>query len=238
MQEDAKLLVKGKLSADNRRGKMQQSGDDDEQGSGEETVIYKVMADGIEVIPADAADQAASTPRPKAAPAQPQSTPAGSWHPASANGNGNGAHANGASNGSTPMNGNGVAGNGSSANGAANGGISISHRPIEGGPAPEPSTPVPVASAPRSTQNFQAPPEAEDCVHLYISEHSANSETVMKLWNICKAHPGQTEVWLHIDNGIETLQLKVSPAYWVVPTPQFHQEAASVLGHEQVRVPQ
>jgi hypothetical protein len=75
-------------------------------------------------------------------------------------------------------------------------------------------------------------------VHLHIAEDAANSDTIMKLWNICKAHPGQTEVWLHVDNGIETLQMKVSPAYFVVPTPEFCDQVLDVLGEGRVLVPQ
>jgi DNA polymerase-3 subunit alpha len=242
VQEDAKLLVKGKLSADNRRGKMQQS-DDDEQGSGEETVVYKVMADDIEVIPADAADQAASTPRAKSAKSSSADGASnGAWHPASGAANGNG------SNGSTHANG----------NGASEAGISMTHRAVDSngsnGSGPNsnsastppmnssspssrsnaPSTPA----APRAARGFAPPSDASHAVHLHIAQESATSETIMKLWNICKIHPGQTEVWLHIDNGVETLQLKVSPAYWVVPTPQFCDEVLGVLGTGRVLVPQ
>lgn len=51
IQEDAKLIVKGKLSADNRRGSFNQSDDDNAM---EENVVYKLMVDSIEEIPADA----------------------------------------------------------------------------------------------------------------------------------------------------------------------------------------
>ena len=99
---------------------------------------------------------------------------------------------------------------------------------------PAPSAPP----APRGVRGFAPPQSASHCVHLHIAETTANSDTIMKLWNICKAHPGQTEVWLHIDNGVETLQMKVSPAYFVVPTPEFCDQVLNILGEGRVLVPQ
>jgi DNA polymerase-3 subunit alpha len=220
VQEDAKLIVKGKLSADNRRGRIQQSngGDDDEQGGAEEAVVYKVMADEIEEIPTDAPEQAANPPRPRAQPQNGSTPSAPAWL---AGNNGNGAHGNGHSNGNSHA--------------TENGGISITRRSVDGSTPATPPVPSAQPSAPRG---FFPPAEASHCVHLHIAEEHATADVVMKLWNICKAHPGQTEVWLHIDNGIETLQLKVSPAYYVVPTPQFCDEVLAMLGEGRVLVPQ
>lgn len=250
IQEDAKLLVKGKLSADNRRGKPQNGGDDDE-GGGDEVVIYKVMADDVELIPADASNMVNDAPRAaKTATAEPARK---SWHPASgSNGASNNSNGNGSDDSiaSPPIADQHTNGNG---NGTAEGGISITRRSVEthipessyeasnspehngngNGHADDYGRPAP----PRVARGFAPPPEASQSVHLYIGEERATSDIVMKLWNVCKAHPGQTEVWLHIDNGLETLQLKVSAAYWVVPTPQFENEIASVLGEGQYQLP-
>jgi DNA polymerase-3 subunit alpha len=221
VEEDAKLIVRGKLAADNRRGGRAPQNEEGESAN-EETIAYKIMADNIEIISGDAADQVGSTPDfPRAA-----------------------------ATGSTPGLTNG---NGASDNGAA-GHITINRRsapPAEEAPrapqagstpgtngASEPAAPTPNSQLPTSKRSFAPPPSAAHCVHLHIAEESANSDTIMKLWNICKAHPGQTEVWLHLDNGLETLQMKVSPAYFVVPTPEFCDQVLNVLGEGCVLVPQ
>lgn len=228
VQEDARLIIKGKLAADNRRGKMaQNNGGEEDESAAEETIVYKIMADNIDVIPTDAADQKMrKTAFPREAVAAQGSTPM----------NENNGHSNG---------------NGSGSNGSA-GHITINRKSVPASAAPQemppqstppisqsaapdaPSTPA----APRGVRGFAPPQSAAHCVHLHIAEPSATSDTIMKLWNICKAHPGQTEVWLHIDNGIETLQMKVSPAYFVVPTPEFCDQVLGVLGEGRVLVPQ
>lgn len=90
----------------------------------------------------------------------------------------------------------------------------------------------------RGVQGFAPPSSASHCAHLHISDESADPETIMRLWNICKEHPGQTEVWLHVDNGEETLQLKVSPAYYVTPTAEFCNAVLAVLGEGKLLVPE
>ena len=212
VQEDAKLIVKGKLAADNRRGNRQQN--DDDENAAEETITYKIMADEIDLIPADAVDNPGKTaafPRGQA--------------PAPA------------------------------ANGAAAGHITINRRSapaIADAPPPPPpssnaapssngsSSPPPPPTPPRPTgvRGFYPPESASHCVHLHIVEESVTHDTIMKLWNICKAHPGQTEVWLHVDNGSETMRMKVSPAYYVVPTPEFRAQIQGVLGEDKVMLPQ
>ena len=242
VEEDAKLIIRGKLVADNRRGKMaQNSGGEDDESAAEETIIYKIMADNIDVIPADAADQKT---RKTAFPREEVSSDGST--PVAANG-----HFNGAANGHITINRKSVPASSSSDEAplpepppvSQNGGPDYSAAPSTQSVAstqsaasaqPAPSTP----RSPRGSRGFAPPQSASHCVHLHIVEPSATSATIMKLWNICKAHPGQTEVWLHIDNGIETLQMKVSPAYFVVPTPEFCDQVLGVLGEGRVLVPQ
>jgi DNA polymerase III alpha subunit len=234
VQEDAKLLVKGKLSADNRRGRPQNNGGDDDEQSGEEAVVYKIMADDITEIPADAAEQVVRAPRarkrktqptvePEPVPTVEASTPVPpAWL---------------TTNDDNPMNAENTPNNDNPIDPSSNGGISITRRSVDAEVTSTPLSP-PNPSPPPCASGFVPPEEASHCVHLHIAEEQASQDVLMKLWNICKAHPGQTEVWLHIDNGIETLQLKVSPAYFVVPTPQFCDEALAVLGEGRVLVPQ
>jgi DNA polymerase III alpha subunit len=222
VEEDAKLIVKGKLAADNRRGGRAPQSEEGENAS-EENIAYKIMADEIDVIASDAAEQGGSTPD------FPRAAAIGSIQDA-------------------------ASGNGTNGNGAPTGHITINRRsapPSEEAPrapqagstpgsgsASEPTTPTPASQLPAAKRSFTPPQSALHCVHLHIAEDAANSDTIMKLWNICKAHPGQTEVWLHVDNGIETLQMKVSPAYFVVPTPEFCDQVLDVLGEGRVLVPQ
>jgi hypothetical protein len=132
-------------------------------------------------------------------------------HHDSQSANGNGANGNGAhSNGS---NGNGANGNGSGNNGE-----------YWNGPQ-------------RIGRVFAPPVSAAGCVHLHVGEDKATAQTLGRLWNICKNYRGETEVWLHIDNGVEMMQLKVSQSYWVEPTPEFCQEVLSVLGEGCVLAP-
>ena len=49
---------------------------------------------------------------------------------------------------------------------------------------------------------------------------------------------GETEVWLHIDNGVEMMQLRVSHAYWVDASPDFCDQVVHELGEGRVLVPQ
>ena len=74
-------------------------------------------------------------------------------------------------------------------------------------------------------------------MHLYVAENKADADTLMRLWNICRQHPGTTEVWLHLDNGLEMVQLRASHAFWVDGSPQFCQEVLQVLGDGCVLAP-
>ncbi|MDF2440162.1 MAG: polymerase subunit alpha, partial [Abditibacteriota bacterium] len=278
--EDAKLLVRGRLTADNRRGGRNNNNDDDE-GDGENTV-YKIMADEIELIPVEqvaeyddvpqstldtpdeagvAGSNAFNAPPPGYA-ANGNGHSNGNGHngnghnggaPAVAgismnrsvagesNGNSysNGTNANGyrGSNGNGQSNGNGHSngnsssnGNGQSSgnsNGSANGNGSFNangdyNRNYD---------------APPIAREFAPPEWANDCVHLYVGEEHATADVLTRLWSICKAHRGETEVWLHLDNGIEMIQLKVANAYFVEPTAEFYDKVLAVLGEERVLVP-
>ena len=271
VEEDAKLLVTGKLTADNRGGKRtnQSAGEDDEAGEAEATV-YKIMADEIEVIPASAADNSVATqtaPRSsqrngngvhssnpdtttssQATPSTPAPTNGIAVHRASgpqpSGAPGNGAPGNGAANGQAYANGNGR-GNGASqagpgANGAngnghgSNGHGSNSHATNGNGGSSYGER----GKGPQRIARAFAPPEwGAHCVHMHIAEGHATSETLSKLWNICRRYHGETEVWLHIDNGVEMMQLRVSSAYWVEPTPEFCNEVLGVLGESCLLVP-
>lgn len=255
-EEDAKLIVSGRLAADNGRGGRQQNNqnnhDDDDNGAPEaENVRYKIMADEIEVIPVQEAMQVAA------------SAPVETVTQVAANTSGNGSVAqqpvatapiNGAingTNGDSAQNGhyhnghNGNGHNGNGHNGNAGSGISINRTVAatanggsgahgNGGGNAEESRPA----VPRIGRGFAPPPWADNCVHLYIPEEQATADTLNRLWTICRTHHGETEVWLHIDNGQETVQLRVSSSYFVEPTDEFCHEVAEVLGDSHLQVPQ
>jgi hypothetical protein len=90
---------------------------------------------------------------------------------------------------------------------------------------------------PRIARGFYPPPTASECVHLHFTEDMANASVISKIWNICRAHPGDTPVWLHIDNGLETMQLKVSDSFNVDGSVEFCIEVREVLGSECVVQP-
>ncbi|HVF85363.1 MAG TPA: hypothetical protein VM821_05245, partial [Abditibacteriaceae bacterium] len=141
--------------------------------------------------------------------------------------NGNGKSYNGSnSNGSNGSHSNGTNGQGS--NGHANGNGSSQSNGIE----------YSNQLGPRAIGRGFAPPEsAAGCVHLHIAQDKATADILGRVWNICRTHKGDTEVWLHLDNGQEMLQLRVSHAFWVEPTPQFCQEVLTVLGEGCVLAP-
>ena len=297
--EDAKLMVRGRLAADNRRGGRQQNNDDEGEG---EATVFKIMADEIEEIPADAADADAApvastrnagngaAENASAAPpledaasalnrAHVEDRVAASVESAAQNGavngsfngapsgngsfggaqNGGGSYSNGGGNGSQngggnyangAANGNGANGNGSqngggNGNGAApNDGMTMHRTPALA--APLSSAPPMAASTREYSQSgatpsiaraFAPPPETASCVHLHIAESRATHEVLGQLWNICRQHPGETEVWLHIDNGVEMLQMRVSDSFWVTPTAEFCNAASRVIGEQAVLMP-
>jgi DNA polymerase III alpha subunit len=248
VEEDAKLVVTGRLAADNRRGGFRGGGDDDDTAAEAENTVYKVMADDIEVIDkaeaAQAAENAVSTRENIVTPHE-EAAMEGAAAPSisinrstagvangSANGhaeysNGNGHNGNG-SNGHNGSNGNGA--NGGYSNGQSNGN---GHANGSGSASSEYSR----SAAQIIGRTFAPPYDAGHCVHLYISEGRADASTLSKLWNACRNHRGDTEVWLHIDNGLEMMQLRVSPSFWVDPTPEFCEEIYAVLGQECVQMP-
>ena len=74
-------------------------------------------------------------------------------------------------------------------------------------------------------------------VYLSITPENANGDTISRLWHLCRNHHGSTEVWLRIDTGVRSAQMRVSPSYFVQPNNEFAREAAALLGHENVRLP-
>jgi len=253
--EDAKLLVSGRLTADNRRGGGRpQGGDDDENGGGEaEATVYKIMADEISLIPASAANEnyvpeapappsvaaAFSDEPPPSAPALPVANASGfsiNRNTSALNGaSGTNGHTNGSNghsangNGSSGYNGNGAKSNGSNGHAANSNGNASSGN---GGDDPH-NVEIPIIG-----RGFIPPQWASDCVHLHIPEYDATAETLTKLYYICRNHHGKTEVWLHIDNGVEMMQLSVAEAYWVDASAEFFDQALEVLGDGNVLVPQ
>ena len=247
VKEDAKLLVTGRLTADNRRGNRMNSEDDE---AAEEVIVYKIMADSVELIPQDAQQLVVDTPaaatlpielpseiegqtvyQPAAPIKAPLHTPASEvtkrGYTMGANGNGNG-H----SNGKNGYNGNGHNGhNGNHGNGRADARTPNNAPPVEA-PRPEaPRGPVRIGRA------FAPPHDAMHAVHMHLTQEMANADIINKLWNICRAHHGQCEVWLHIDNGLELLQLRVAENFFVEPNQQFIDEVLDVLGDGRLLVP-
>ena len=254
LAEDAKILVHGRVSADQRRGGFGGGGDDE---GGESDTVYKIMADEIELIPVEQVSEDVPEDAPAStstASALPEPSASNGAAPFSGSANGNGSHANGASNGSANGNGavkgtgisitrsnadtppastsNGYA-NGNGSNGHANGnGSGASHSNGASGGAGFGEEEV------ASIGRFFEPPEwAAQCVHLHIDEGCATAETIERLWSICKRHRGDTEVWLHIDNGVEMMQLRVASDYWVEPTPEFEDELRAVLAEGCFQIP-
>ncbi|MDQ3815009.1 MAG: DNA polymerase III subunit alpha, partial [Armatimonadota bacterium] len=249
VEEDAKLLVAGKLAADNRGGRrMNMGGEDDDSSAEAEATVYKIMADEIECIPAGAAldistsDSAGDTRQ--SSQSASRNGIQGAPHSAatSSNGqaaspapNGNGAAGNGAAqskhgqiNGQAYANGNGRG------NGTSNGSYGTNGRTGNG----QSTNGSERGKAPQRIPRAFTPPEwGAHCVHLHIPESHSTAEVLGKLWQICRQHHGETEVWLHIDNGVEMIQLRVSPAYWVEATAEFCNEVLAILGEGCLLVP-
>lgn len=253
VKEDAKLLVTGRLSADNRRGNRMNSADE-ESGGAEEATVYKIMADSVVIIPEDAIQLVVDTPVAAAppielpekigdevvyqpgspAPSKPNGISSRSYTVGASNGNGNGNGYNG-KNGSNGHNGNGHNGNGyknghSNGNGHGNGAAP----PLPSPPPIEDSRPSGPARIGRS---FAPPSDAMHAVHMHLTEEMANATIINRLWNICRAHHGKCEVWLHIDNGVELLQLRVADNFFVEPDQNFVDEVLDVLGDGRLLVP-
>ncbi len=253
INEDAKLLVTGRLSADSRGGFGGNSGG--EEGESNEDVRFKIMADDIEIIPEDAESAAGKRAKPLEERISGANEKADKAAERTANGTGwNGGNGNGANGGaakghkildSLPKNG-GANGNGHGAtngNGSNGGGISINRSS-----APTFVLPPPDAAPPaqfRATEEgplpiphiFEVPSEAEADVHLHIPPDMASQAVIHKLYTVVRRHPGTQQVWLHLDNGQEMVQMKVSASYWVAATPQFCEDVAALLGDENIVPP-
>jgi DNA polymerase-3 subunit alpha len=243
--EDAKLLVTGRLSADNRGGRPQNGGGEE----GEEEIRFKIMADDIEVIDDAHAQNAAAeaATRPKSESGDNLAPSAVKGHVLLEKMNGNGG-SNGYKNGNG-SNGNGHS-NGNGGNGNSNGnGFSFSRSSAPTVTLP-PADSAPVFHQSNSNHAFEdegparigygfAPPvEAGDAVHVHVPAGAATREIINRLYNVCRKHPGATQLWLHVDNGEEMVQLLVSASYWVNADPEFCSDVAGLLGGENVLVPQ
>ena len=254
IEEDAKLLITGRLSADQRGGRGRNAGGgEEENAAGEENVIYKIMADSMDRIPNSARDEepvseellqstaaGSSTPPQSSTPSPDFASSGISVHrsqapapitPAAMN---NHANSNGHTNGSEYTNGNGYAnGNGhTNGNGHANGSGTNGHSVNDYNEAPK------VQSLRAIGREFTPPASSSHCVHMHIPEDCATAEKLGRLWNICKLYPGETEVWLHIDNGVEMMQLRASHAYWVNASAEFCNQVVGELGEGRLLVPQ
>ena len=90
---------------------------------------------------------------------------------------------------------------------------------------------------PRIHHGFEPPAEAVDAVHLHVSSELATQDILHRLYNMCQQHAGATEVWLHLDNGTEMVQLRVSASFWVNADSQFIEDVAELLGADNVMAP-
>ena len=241
IKEDNKVLVTGRLSADNRGGGRQNS---DEDGA-EAEVRFKMMADDVEEIPmekaqsqseqiAARADENGDEPKTlngiiDAQPPKPRGHML--LQQLEKNGAKNGGHSNG--NGG---------GNGAPKPNASGFSINRSSAPVVTLPPADAPPPAYLAdeeeSGPRSiSYAFEPPAEATSAVHLHVSSDLASHQLLARLVNVCQKHRGATEVWLHVDNGSEMVQMKVSPSFWVDADEQFCADVAALLGDENVLLP-
>ena len=132
---------------------------------------------------------------------------------------------------------------------AANGmSINRSHAPsVHLPPASAPSMPPISAPAyggghdsdyvPRVHHGFEPPAEAGNAVHLHVASEMATQDILHRVYNMCQQHSGATEVWLHLDNGTEMVQLRVSASFWVNADQQFIDDVAELLGADNVMAP-
>lgn len=137
---------------------------------------------------------------------------------------------------------------GSNGNGAGNGmSINRSSAPMSAPKVSLPPASSPAATSPggdfdedyvpRIAHGFEPPSQAGQAVHLHVASDLATQEILHRLYNLCQQHSGETEVWLHLDNGTEMVQLKVSTSFWVNADAQFIEDVAAVLGAANVMAP-
>ena len=248
LNEDDKVLVTGRLTVDSRGGGR---GDDQDEG-----VRFKMMADSIEPIKTDEAEAQSADLAARAemaAGAEPSGDTLAETENTAINSSGIKRHIlldqleskARASNGGA----NGNGGNGANGQSAGNGmSINRSHAPsVNLPPASAPSMPPPASApaygggdedyVPRIHHGFEPPAEAVDAVHLHVSSELATQDILHRLYNMCQQHSGATEVWLHLDNGTEMVQLRVSASFWVNADPQFIEDVAELLGADNVMAP-
>jgi len=265
--EDAKLLVTGRLSADSRGGFGGGNRGGEEEADNNDDVRFKIMADDIEIIPEDAEsaspkrttglEERISGANEKAEKAAERQANGGGWNGNISNGNGGakghkileslgkgGGNGNGANGHTSNGGGNG---NGSNGNGHANGngGISLNRSSSTGFILPPPDTAPPAHfrgggdEGPVSIPHlFEVPEEGGRDVHLHIPPDLASQEIIHKLHAVVRRHPGAQQVWIHLDNGSEMVQMKVSANYWVNATEQFCEDVAALLGDDNIVPPE
>ncbi len=248
VKEDDKVLITGRLTVDSRGGGRPNSGGEEEAA---DEVRFKMMADNIEPIPNDAeADSAEIAARNEMAADAGETEAAPATENTAVNSSGVKRHIlldQLESNGSNGSNGNGA--NGNSQNAGNGMSINRSHAPsVNLPPASAPSVTTPQAppayggghdddTVPRVHHGFEPPAEAVDAVHLHVSSEMATQDILHRLYNMCQQHSGATEVWLHLDNGAEMVQMKVSASFWVNADAQFVEDVAELLGADNVMAP-
>src|SRR5690606_35058451 len=133
--------------------------------------------------------------------------------------------------------------NGGAAKSTFNGNSAPAKAPAKSAPQKSTITPNPPAMTEPTFEpepNYAVPAidtNADQRVYLSITPENANGDTISRLWHICRNHPGSTEVWLRIDTGVRSAQMRVSHSYYVHPSSEFEREAAALLGHGNVRLP-
>ena len=262
LDEDDKVLVTGRLTVDSRGG-----GRGDEEAGDETRFkmmadsIQRIKTDEAEAESADLAARAQM-----AAGGDANANNSANGDSANGDG-ASGGGASGAPAENTAINSSGIkrhilldqleskarASNGENGGGkgqsAANGmSINRSHAPsVHLPPASAPSMPPISAPAyggghdsdyvPRVHHGFEPPAEAGNAVHLHVASEMATQDILHRVYNMCQQHSGATEVWLHLDNGTEMVQLRVSASFWVNADQQFIDDVAELLGADNVMAP-
>ena len=247
LQEDAKILVTGRLTVDSRGGG-RPGGDDESAG---EEVRFKMMADSIEPIKDDAeaiSAELAGRPQPLDDSGENAGADASAKENTAVNSSGIKRHVLLEQMEAKARASNGENGGAMTNGGAANGGMSVHRSHAPSVTLPPPSAPMASTApayggsfdgdyTPRIGYGFEPPAETEGAVHLHVAAELATQEILHRIYNLCQQHQGATEVWLHLDNGTEMVQLKVSASFWVNADSQFCEDVADLLGESNVLVP-
>ncbi len=254
VQEDGKVLITGRLTVDSRGGGRPNGG---EEEAADET-RFKMMADSIEPIKTEEAEAQSADIAARQEMAAESSANGGD---VAANG---GEVENTAINSSgikrhvlldqleaKARASNGANGNGANGQSVGNGmSINRSHAPSVNLPPASMGAATPPSSSPaygnghgdddeipRVPHGFEPPADAVDAVHLHVSSAMATQDILHRLYNMCQQHSGATEVWLHLDNGDEMVQMKISASFWVNADAQFVEDVAELLGADNVMAP-